>query len=564
MRRGGWRGPQFPGEFPTLGYLLGEWIEDHCIIPDGAQRGQPYLLTDEMWHHMLHVYRLDLNATVHPRFPRQRDGFVYHGNQLRRPQKWGKDPFMAVKALAHAFGPVMFDGWNADGEPVGRPVYTPWVQVIGTSEENTDNTFVPIYRNVTEGPLADTPGLDAGETRIKLPNGDGWIEPVTSSESSRLGNPISYATITEPHLMTDRNGLRGTAKAVKRNLTGMGGSWSEGTNAWDPSEESTARDTAEAKAPGVYLDHKAPELPPLTDAELEDDDVVLERIVIKYGDSARSAGGWVDERSILADVRDAATGVSESRRYFLDEITVGQRDAVNPLRWAALSRPVDRHGGLLAGERVALGFDGSRVLDATALIAVRISDGRWFRLGVWVPKDYQTPEQKAAGVPGKVPEAVVEQALRDAYAAYEVWHLIADPYRWQTVLDRLAGEWGHNPAGKPVVVELPTNVERRFDEAIVLWETATRTGEGEFTHDGSEDVTRHAMNAAIALGPPKPEREEEDGRKRKHYVKIVKKRKGWLIDAFVAGVLGHYGRGRAIEEGALKVEETVAPFVFSS
>lgn len=539
--RGQWRGPQEPGEFPTLGWRIGEWIEEHCIIPDGPQRGEPYLLTREMWHHLLHVYRLKARAKVHPKYPRPVDGFVYYGAQLRRPQKWGKDPFHAAKAIAHALGPVQFDGWDADGEPVGRPVDTPWVQVAATSEDQTDNTFKPLYRMLAEGPLANTLGLDIGETRIKLPNGDGWIEPVTAAARSRLGNPISYATFTEPHLMCERDGGLGMSRAMKRNLAGMGGSWSEATNAWDPSEDSTAQQTGQSKAPGIYLDHRAADLPRLTGEEFDDDKLVLERIIVKYGDSCRRAGGWVDERAILAQIRDASTGEAEARRYFLDEVTVGERDAVDATRWAALARPVAKHGGLKPGEPVALGFDGSRARDATALRACRISDGRWFRIGIW------TPSPPA----GKVPEAEVEQAMDDAFAAYEVWYLIADPYKWQTVLDRKAGDWGTNRVGKPIVIDFPTNVERRMDAAIDLWETAFRSGEGEFTHDGDPEGTRHALNAAVALGGRKAPREDGQDQIADRYKKIVKKKPGWLIDDFVAGILATYGRGLAIEHGAL-------------
>lgn len=554
-RRGGWRGPEFPGDFPTLGLLLGQWIEENCIIPTGPRRGFPYLLTGEMWHHMLNVYRLRPDAEVHPMYPRPRDGFVYHGNQLRRPQKWGKDPLMAMKAIAHALGPVMFAGWDADGEPVGRPVDTPWIQITGTSIDNTDNTWRPLVSCLREGPLADTPGLDIGDTRVKLPFGDGWIEPVTSSADSRLGNPITYATITEPHLMTARDGGLTMAKAVKRNLDGMGGSWSEGTNAWDPSQDSVAQQTSQAKAPTVYLDHRSSDLPVLTKTEFEDDVKVRERIEIKYGDSARKRGGWVETEDILGSIRNAATGEAEARRYFLDEVTVGQRDAVDATRWDALSRPVEQFGGLEPGDAIALGFDGSRVMDSTALIACRIRDGRWFTLGIWAPQDYPN---------GKVPEALVEQAMDDAYAAYTVWHLIADPYRWQTVLDRKDGQWGNNPEGKPVVVDLPTNEERRFDAVVHLWATGFRSGEAEFSHDGDATLRRHALNAAVAQGGRKAERENEDGQREAHYLKIVKKKAGWRIDGFIAGLLATHGRGKAIEEGALVVPETVAPWVFSS
>jgi len=31
-----WRGPREAGEYPTLGYLVGEWIEANLVIPDGC------------------------------------------------------------------------------------------------------------------------------------------------------------------------------------------------------------------------------------------------------------------------------------------------------------------------------------------------------------------------------------------------------------------------------------------------------------------------------------------------------------------------------------------------
>jgi hypothetical protein len=536
-----WRGPAEPGEFPTLGWLVLDWIEANLIVPDGPRRGAPLTLTNEQCRFLLHYYRLRPRGRPHALYPRPREGRVHYGGQLRRPQKWGKDPLAAAIDIAAALGPVQWDGWDAYGEPVGRPVDTPWVQIIAPSDDATDNTWKPLYRMLSEGPLADTPGLDIGETRVKLPNGDGWLEPVPSSFRSRLGAPISHASITEPHLMRKADGGVELCKGVKRNLTGMGGTWMEATNAWDPSEQSVAQQTAEARQPGIYLDHAHADLPNLTVAEFDDDRIVLERIIIKYGDSCRKNGGWVDERSILADVRDPAVGVAEARRYYLDEVTVGERDAVDATRWAALARPGEV---LERGTAVTLGFDGSRYRDATVLTACRIADGRWFPIGVWTPAEHG----------GKVPEPLVEQALDDAHDAYDVWFLIADPYRWQTVLDRKAGQWGKHPrSGQHVVIDFPTNVESKMDAAIDLWNTAFRTGEGEFTHDGNATVTEHALNASIAFGKRKPPREDGEALVSDRYQKVVKKRGGRLIDAFVAGILATYGRGLAIEHGAAAV-----------
>lgn len=566
MRRGqGWRGPNEPGEFPTLGWIVGEWIEEHCIIPAGPQKGTPYLLTREMWHHLLHTYRLDPRATVHPKYPRPIDGLVYYGSQLRRPQKWGKDPLGAMRAIAHALGPVRFAGWDAYGEPVGAPVDTPWVQIAGTSEDNTANTWRPLVTCLRDGPLADTPGLDVGDTRVKLPYGEGWIEPVTAAARSRLGNPITFATFTEPHLMTTRDGGKPMIRAMKRNLGGMGGSWVEMTNAWDPNEDSAAQDTAKARAKGVYLDHRAPDVEALSPEDFADDDIVRERIVIKYGDSSRTAGGWVEVDHILELVRDGATGEAEARRYYLDEVTVGVSDLTTSLVWDSLSRPstgsdgelpddLDADRELAPGEVVVLGFDGSRASDTTALIACRVRDGRWFTLGVWNPWDYSPglDERTNRPLPGRVPESEVVATLTAAHSAYTVWHLIADPYRWEHVLDRLVGSWGKNPDGKEVVVSFPTNVERQFDRAIRKWRTAAGTGGAEFTHDGHPDVRRHALNTVLVKGSRKPERDDDDGNPTDdHYLKLAKRRKGHHIDAIVAGILATFGRGEAIEQGAL-------------
>src|SRR5690606_14727205 len=52
-----WRGPEYKGEFPTLGWTVGEWIEEYLIVPDGPRKGQPFRLTDEQWNHLLWTYR---------------------------------------------------------------------------------------------------------------------------------------------------------------------------------------------------------------------------------------------------------------------------------------------------------------------------------------------------------------------------------------------------------------------------------------------------------------------------------------------------------------------------
>ncbi|MEV4197026.1 hypothetical protein [Micromonospora globbae] len=518
-----WRGPSEPGEFPTLGYAVGEWIESHCVVPDGYQFGQPYRLTDEMWRFLVHFYRLYPYAEPWP----APDSLRYIGAQLRRVQKWGKDPFGAAIILAEAFGPTRFDGWSSAGEPVGAPYPTPLIVCLGVSEAQTDNTWLRVLSMLRNGPLADMSGLDVGDTRVILPGGMGKIEPATTSAKSRLGAPMTFATITEPHLLTLQGGYRKVASNVKRNLSGMDGRWLELTNAWDPTEGSEAQVTAESGDERIYIDTVEPHRV----EDLTDDDALYAELLRQYGDSARERGGWVNIRGrIMHDARSNRFLEADRRRYFLNEIVVGQSMLVDPTHWDSQARP----GQLRPGDRIALGFDGSRNRDATALVACRLTDGRLFQLGVWERPPNAPPEWR-------VPRDQVDRRMRAVFGAYQVVLTFADPYRWQDYLDVWAAEW----PGR--VVEFPTNVEQRMDKAIERFQAAAPG----ITHDGSERMSAHMKNAVIVKGSRKKPRPGEETELAQHYLKLAKRGDGLLIDLAVAGVLAYHARGQAIEDGGL-------------
>jgi hypothetical protein len=548
-----WRGPAEPGEYPTLGYLVGGWIQEHLIIPDGLRKGEPYLLTEEMWRFVLEFYRLKPHAVEAD----ATEAFRYHGAQLMRPQKWGKDPFAAAIHCVEALGPAVFAGWNEQGEPVGRPWPTPWQQCAATAEEQTANTFAPLVTMLRDGPLADTPGLDVGETRIKLPRGDGWLEPVTASAKARLGARLTFATFTESHLLTESDGGITLARAMKRNLAGMGGRWLEVTNAYDPSEGSVAQLTAEAVIKGLKRGRPATVLvdyrPPRITADLDNDEELAAELAYVYGDSVvgrhgptyvhgepASWRGWVQLGRIAEEARDEATGEAEARRYFLNECRVGSRDLTDAAVWDA--RAVD--DVLAAGDAIALGFDGSRSRDATSLQACRLRDGRHFAIGTWVPE--RGEDALSASF-----RARIDQVVRNVFDAYEVWFMFADPYLWQEHLSVWAGEWGELPNGvrRCRIIEFPTTAERQMDEAIERF--LTDLAAGDLTHDGDATLARHVKACALANGKRRPPREDGSRGVLDYYRRMVKKRQGVLIDAAVAAVLARAARGRAIEEGAL-------------
>jgi len=534
-----WRGPNEPGEFPTLGYDVGEWIEQHIVIPDGYMQGQPYKLTDEMWKFLVHYYRLYPHAAAWP----APDSFQYFGGQLRRSQKWGKDPFGAAILWAEALGPTKFDGWNAKGEPMGAPYPTPLIVCLGTSEDQTDNTWVPFLSMGRNGPLANMIGLDIGQTRTVLPGG-GKIEPVTTSARARLGAPMTMATITESHLFTLQGGFRKVVDAVKRNIAGMDGRWLELTNAWDPTEGSAAQVTAETATDRQYIDTVEPKRVEV----IADDEELYRELLRQYGDSARERGGWVNIRGrIFHEVRNESHLEADRRRFFLNEIVVGQSAFVPPERWAFLADHND-DDILAPKEEIALGFDGSKRLDATALIAERRSDRKLFVIRVW-----ERPDD--AGPDWKIPGAEVDAVVRETFGAYKVGALFADPFRWQDYLDTWSGEW----PGR--ILEFATNQEQRMDKAIERFTSAA--ADHQIRHDDHPTLTRHVTNCVLVKGVRRKARPGEEGGIQTHYMKMAKRGDGLLIDAAVAAVLAHEAMAHAIEQKEFDKLTDAEPWVVS-
>jgi hypothetical protein len=187
-----------------------------CAIPDGDRMGEPFILTDEQFRTYLHHYRIDPWASRFTHF---------RGTQLTRPQKWGKGPFAAswVCGEAHPESPVLFDGWDADGQPVGRPWATPHIQITAVSEDQTDNVFRALLPMIRLGALAaDIP--DTGLTRINF-------RPAGSSSRSRpLRCPVS-ASVSRRSCRTRPNRGSGRTAGTSSLTTSAAASraWADGS-----------------------------------------------------------------------------------------------------------------------------------------------------------------------------------------------------------------------------------------------------------------------------------------------------------------------------------------------
>jgi len=501
-----WRGPSYEGEMPSLGWALLDWLSD--VLPSPRDPAAPFEFTDEQAKLLVRWY------SIHP----VTGEYVYRRGQSRRSKGIGKSPFEAAKVIAELAGDAVFDGWNADGEPVGRPWGTgklpnPWVQVGAVSEDQTDNTWSVVYGllNDNDGRAADLLRIDAGLTRCFLRDRTGRAEPVTAAAGSREGQPVTYAVLDESHLWTSRNGGVKLAATLRRNVAKMGGRSFETTNAYVPGEGSVAEatDKAARRATGIFLDIvEAPRSINGVDVNLDaPDDVLLQALKVAYGDA-----WWVNHERLLRDIRDPDTQWEDAKRFFFNWPAKGEESAVVAGRWAQLTKRRD----IEPGETIAIGFDGSVSNDATVLVGCT-ADGHSFLLGAW--------ERPTDNRDWRVPRAEVHEAVRRAFDTYRVGRMLCDPPKWWSEIQEWADLYGED-----VVLELPTNSTARFAPAVDRWLTAIR--EGTHTNDGSDLIRRHVD--AAHKQKVKAMAAEDDGRT---LYLITKGPDGRKIDGCIADIL---------------------------
>ncbi|MEU2403426.1 terminase [Streptomyces rubiginosohelvolus] len=523
--------PPEPGAVPTLGYDVIDWISEMLAAPDRGDY-EPFLLYPEQEDFVLRYYELD------PRTCKRR----FRRGVISRPRGWGKSPFLAALAIVEALGPVVPDGWDAEGQPVGKPwaeVRTPLVQIAAVSETQTKNTWTPLLE-MLQGPVLDEyPGLEPLDTFVNLPRGR--IEPITSSARTVKGNKPVFAVLDQTEEWVRSNRGNRLAETMRINAAKVGGTTIESPNAFIPGEGSVAEESAafwtkiregRAKDDGLFYDHR--EAPPETD--MTDRQSLTAGLAYTYGDSADRNGGHVDLDTIVATIWDPSTDPQTARADFLNQITHASDSWISQPEWAGVAA-ADKVVG--RGEEVVLGFDGSRrrnrgVTDATALVGCRVSDGHLFLLGCWEQPD------GPFGQDWQVPTVEVLATVEDAFRDYKVVGMYADPARWESHVAKWEADHGRR-----------LKLKASTQHPIEWWMTGGRSGhivralekfrssvvDGELTHDGSSVMTRHILNAR--------RRESRSG------IQIMKEHpdSSKKIDVAVAAVLAWQARVDAMAKG---------------
>lgn len=436
-----WAGPLFDGHVCSIGYAVVDAIQTYMCHGEGDIQGQPAQVDEEMLDHIVECYRID------PVTGRR----VFNEAVLSRPKGRAKSEVAAWIATVEGFLPCRFDGWDAHGQPVARPVTSPLIKCLATEEGQAGNTFKTVAFLAGEWGQDNFPEVYAGASGVRsyqaassiyLPHG-GDIRRCTSGSASKDGGLESHVVADETHLyvLPEQREMYST---VARNMGKRydADPWLQQTStAYRPGEQSVFEETLTLWRKGelsssVYVNHREAK----GKIDIADTEHTKRQLIYVYG----AAADRIDMDRKIRDMRDPRICPDEATaaRYFLNR-PMSTKDA-----WIAkdaVERQMTADVVVEAGEAISVGFDGSLNNDTTVLRGCRMSDGFRFRIGAWAK-----PEG-ALGIGWEVPRLEVLAAIRATYGIYDVVRGYFDPHEWRSDIDTLAAELG--------------------EERVVKWET---------------------------------------------------------------------------------------------
>lgn len=475
--------PLFDGHVCSLGYDVIDWIEAYCCHGPGDVQGMPLDFDAEIRDFIVECYRLN------PETGRR----VYREAILSRPKGRAKSEIAGMVVVAEAVGPVRFDGWNAEHQPIGRPVRSPLIKCLATEESQAGNTFENAAYVLGEWGPDQHPDVFGGiggvrryqsASAVYLPGG-GEVRASTSGSASKDGGKETFVVPDESHLYVLRE-LRDMYATVMRNLgkRKLAEPWAlQTTTAFRKGEQSIAEQKLTAWRKGelgsdVYVDHREAK----GRIDINDREHTLRQLRQVYGEAMDPERGWMEPERVYSDMLDPTICPDEqtAARYYLNRAMSGAdawlAKGVYDARVMDIAVPLH--------ESITVGFDGSLNDDSTVLRGCRMSDGHRFTLGMW---------EKPAGIAGigwEVPRLEVLARFREVMGTYDVVRAYCDPHEWRSDVDSLAAEFGEDR-----VISWATSRDVAMGAALDRLHADLVTGVT--THDADKRVENHYGNAYV-------------------------------------------------------------------
>lgn len=468
--------------WPTLGPQVCDLIEERMIFGPGSLQGEPAVLDDDKRAAIYSMYEI---------YPRRhkwagRRRFKRCGVSVRKGL--AKTELMAwiAQAELHADGPVRCDGFDSSGEPVGRPVKSPYIPLLAVTVEQVEElAYGALYYMVTEGPDADL--FDASLDRIQrlspMGRADGKAVALSNSPGARDGARTTFQGFDEPHRLF----LPRQRKAHETMLGNMSkrpleDPWSlyVGT-AGEPGENSIAEDLhheAEAIAKGELSDPRLWYMCRWAAGKHNDLKTQEDRIAAveeATGPVGEYGPGQFDDIAGQWERKGADKQYLE--RVWLNRWVRSNEQAFDPNRRLELRTP----NPIEKGSFVTAGFDGARRRDSTGIVITDIPTGRQKLWAVW-ERDSDDPEWE-------VPEHEVTQKVEELMATHNVWRFNGDPPYWTETMGTWAGKW-------ECVEEWWTNRIKIMAYAVRRYTEAMDDGAVTFVNDDMEPTFAEHMAAA--------------------------------------------------------------------
>lgn len=517
--------------WPTLGPQVADLIEECAIFGPGSLKGQPARLDDEKRAALYRMYE------VYPQGHRFAGRRRYKRCGISWRKGLAKTEFMAWVAFAelHPDGPVRCDGFDGNGEPVGRPVVDPYIPMLAvTAEQVEELAYGALYVMCTEGPDADL--FDSTNERIVRlsPSGraDGKAVPLSNSPGSRDGARTTFQCFDEPHRLVLPRQVDAhetmVANLEKRVLedpwglyVGTAGEIGQQSIAEGLHKEAEQIASGELTEPQLFYFHR--EAGPGFD--LTDQTQRVAAVTEATGPVGEYGPGQFESIARQWDRPSADKAYLE--RVWLNRWVKSGRQAFDMKRWAELNTATP----IANGSFVTAGFDGARFRDATALVITDVETGRQQLWELWErPVDVDEWE---------VPEDEVTASLELLMRRMKVWRVYCDPPHWTETVNSWTGRW------PDVVMEWWTHRPWQMAKALRSYREAINSGALTWAPDapGAAELARHVA----AAGRKDINLTDDDGTPLFILDKIHPERK---FDAAMAGVLSWEARLDALKAGA--------------
>lgn len=477
---GGWLLPE-----RTIALDAMVWASSHLRGPDGG----PWRFTAEQARFLAWYYAVGDDGR-----------FLTPTVVLQRCKGWGKDPLAAVLALIALLGPSVPETDDGGDTWHGRPERDPWIRLLAVSQEQTRTTMGNIPSLVTPEMRSEY-SLHIGTGGVTRRDGSpGVIIPITSNPHAAEGSRATLTVCTETQNWTRSNSgvemmgvVRGDAakspperqarilhlcNAARSGEESVGLTVREGHEQGRDAAAGIMYDSLEASAQAVLSAEEAP------------------RVV----EAVRGDAIWLTPSRVVQDIMDPSTPPSEARRKWYNQVVAAETSWMTRQEWDACCDPGLPE--LDPGDECCVFFDGGKSDDATACVAVRVSDGAPFVVGLW----QRPPDARAHG--WVAPREQVDAAVRDFAEHHRVVGLWADPSHalddvtMERFWDEIVDGW-HRDYGRRLALRASREHSVNWDMSNpahhktfvrAVQAVTTEVLEGQLVHDGDARLRAHILH----------------------------------------------------------------------